>query len=207
MTSFPQKIPAIFLDRDGTLNSDPGYPSSIADVELLPGAVEAVKIFNRLPAPVLVITNQSGVARGMFSERAVQQMNRDFMAVFERSDAPLSGIYYCPHHPKGSVPTYRRVCDCRKPERALFDRAAAEHQIELSTSIMIGDKFSDVIAGKRLGMKSFLVLTGEGKIQLAQYREEAEYQPDGVFDDLVSVARWIDERWKPGIGLIVEKPQ
>ena len=194
--------PAVFLDRDGTLNSDPGYPSRMADIELLPGALDAVRLLNRLPAKVVVITNQSGVARGMFSERDVRLMNAEYQAVFARADAPLAGMYYCPHHPEAVVPVYRKNCDCRKPGRALFDRAAAELGLVLENSVMVGDKYSDVIAGKRLGMRAILVLTGEGHNQLGRYRESAPFQPDLICEDLPAAARWIADRWKPGLGVL-----
>ena len=201
MKTKPQLSPAIFLDRDGTLNHDPGYPSSMADIKLLPGSIEAVRLFSRLPAQVVVITNQSGVARGMFSEAQVRRLNAEFQALFEGADAPIAGIYYCPHYPEGVVPVYRKVCQCRKPGPALFEQAAGELAIDLPGSVMIGDKFSDVIGGKRLGMTAILVRTGEGKRQLESFATNAEFQPDLISEDLLAAARWIERHWKPGIGL------
>lgn len=185
-------FPAVFLDRDGTLNIDVGYPSSIEQIQLIPGAVEAVRQFNRQGYKVIVVTNQSGVARGFMSEARVQEINRAFIDLFAASQARIDAIYYCPHHPDHGPENYRKRCRCRKPEPEMFLRAQSDHQIDFSRSWMIGDKYSDVEAGHRLGMTTILVLTGAGQEQLEEYgKNPAVAQPDFIAGDIAAAAKQI----------------
>ncbi len=187
--------PAVFLDRDGTLNVDVGYPDSLEKIRLIPGAVEAVKLFNRLGYKVFVVSNQSGIARGFFDEARVREIHRGMQKMFARQGARIDAFYFCPHHPDIGEPPYRRQCDCRKPEPGMFLQAAEAHDIDLSRSVMIGDKAADVEAGKRLGMISVLVLTGAGPAQLEQIRNDPTLpDPDFVARDVLEAARWISRR-------------
>lgn len=190
-----QSTPAVFLDRDGTLIVDVDFLNSIERLELIPGAAEAVRIFNRLGKKVIVVSNQSGIARGYFNEEQVEEIHRAMRRLFAAEGARIDAIYYCPHHPDFGEPQYRRNCNCRKPEPGLFLQAAAEHQIDLEKSYMIGDKYSDVEAGKRLNMVSILVLTGNGKHHYELYKDKPNVtQPDFVAADVLEAAQYILRR-------------
>ena len=187
--------PAAFLDRDGTLNVDSGFPASLDEIVYLPGVERAVARLNDLGLPVIVITNQSGVARGYFPESAVTAIHAGMAAHFAAAGARIDAFYFCPHYPSGSIPEYARRCDCRKPGPGLYLRAAAEHGIDLARSFMVGDKYSDVEGGKRLGMASLLVRTGVGVAQHERYGgDDTRLQPDAVVDDLPAAVEWIADR-------------
>lgn len=154
---------AVFLDRDGTLIVDRNYLSTPDGVVLIDGAAEAVRCLSESGFWIVMVTNQSGVARGMFPEDAVHIVNQRVQELLDRENAHLDAIYYCPHHPHGTIPQYARVCDCRKPSPGMGYRAAREHQIDLAQSYMVGDKRDDIVFGQNCGMRNaFLVSTGHG---------------------------------------------
>jgi len=185
---------AVFLDRDGTLNVDSSYPSSLDDIELLPGAVEAVRLLNEAGMLAIVVTNQSGVARGYFSEERVLEINAGITRWFEEDCARIAGWYYCPHHPTAGEAAYRKECDCRKPGGGMFLQAAEDFELDVARCYMIGDKLSDVEAGLRLKMTTVLVETGEGKEQAARAAaDRALPQPDHVLSDVLAAAKYIVE--------------
>ncbi|CAH2030686.1 D-glycero-beta-D-manno-heptose 1,7-bisphosphate 7-phosphatase [Trichlorobacter ammonificans] len=157
---------AVFLDRDGTLNIEKEYLFRIEEFEFVPGAVEAIRLLNRAGLLVVVVTNQSGIARGYYSEADLQRLHRHVDALLTAEGARVDAWYHCPHHPDGREP-YRRQCDCRKPLPGMLWLAAREHGIDLATSWMVGDKAADVVAGLAAGCRPLLVLTGYG----AQERE------------------------------------
>ncbi len=185
-------VPAVFLDRDGTLNVDVDFLDSVEHLELIPGAAEAVRIFNRLGKKVIVVSNQSGVARGYFDEQRVREINQTLLYRFTAEGARIDAIYYCPHHPDFGEPHYRRNCNCRKPEPGMFLQAAEEHEIDLEKSYMIGDKYSDIEAGKRLSMVSILVLTGNGRRHYLRYKDKPDIpQPDLIVGNVLEAAQYI----------------
>jgi len=159
--------PAVFLDRDGTLNVEKNYLYRAEDFEFIPGAPEAVRMLNRAGLFVVVLTNQSGIARGYYSEADLHQLHRHIDTMLAAADARVDAWYYCPHHPEGQEP-YRHVCDCRKPLPGMLFQAAAEHGIDLSRSWMVGDKAIDVEASGAAGCRPLLVLTGYGAFEQAQ---------------------------------------
>ena len=192
MAKHPPKQPAAFLDRDGTLNVDVGYPDSLEKIVLIPGAVEAVQLLNRAGYAVVVVSNQSGVARGYFDEARVQAINRGVAEMFAQAGARIDGFYYCPHLPEASVARYRRACGCRKPEPGMLQKAVREMHLDLARSLIIGDKYSDIAAGKALGLQAVLVRTGEGPRQHARYgADDAIPQPDYIADDVLAAVRWL----------------
>ena len=144
---------AVFFDRDGTLNVDVHYLHRPEDFEWLPGAREAIKYVNDAGCLAIVITNQSGVARGYFPEsdvlRVYDWMNKDL----ESLGAHLDALYYCPHHPHGSVPEYTKDCTCRKPKPGLVLQAIEEHHIDPAASVLIGDGDRDVECAERAGVR------------------------------------------------------
>ena len=148
---------AIFLDRDGTIIADKGFVHKGEDLELLPGAAQAIKMAKEAGFLVVVITNQSGVARGYFSEEDVKTLNHHLNRILAREGARVDAFYYCPHHPEATVKAYRQVCSCRKPQPGLLLLAAKELGIDLSRSWMIGDSPRDVEAGKQAGCRTILL--------------------------------------------------
>ena len=161
MSGNPQS--AIFIDRDGTLNEDIGYVSSPAQLTLYPWAAEAVRLINEAALKAIVITNQSGIARGMYTEEILDAIHQEMIEELATQGAKLDGVYYCPHHPKIGDSRYTMACDCRKPKTGMLDRAASEHDIDLSRSFVIGDKASDINLALNAGARAVLVLTGYGR--------------------------------------------
>lgn len=181
--------PAIFLDRDGTINEDPGYLSRPSELRLLPGVGEALRLLQEQGFRLVVVSNQSGVARGFLTESKLGEIQRRLDALLKAQGVTLSGMYYCPHHPEGAPP-YRQACDCRKPKGGLVERAAKEHGLDLSRSYVVGDQHIDVQLARQMGMPAILVLTGQGGASLASGRIE----PDYIAPDLAAAARWILQR-------------
>jgi len=148
--------PAVFLDRDGTIIHDAGYLNCSEDVAMLPGAPEAIAELRRAGFRIVVVTNQSGVARGMFTVDAVDATNREMqrqLGAAARADA----IYYCPYHPEGTVPRYTRATEMRKPGAGMLLQAAEELDLDLPASWMIGDRAGDTQAGRRAGCRTILL--------------------------------------------------
>ena len=156
----------LFLDRDGTINEEVDYLSSPHQVRLIPRAADAIREAKGLGFKVVVISNQSGVARGMFTETDLKEVNSALIALLSREQAQIDALYYCPHHPDGTVAPYNIDCDCRKPGIGMLKRAAREFDIDLSSSYVVGDRMSDIEAGRNAHATSILVLTGYGKEQL-----------------------------------------
>ncbi|MEO1765708.1 D-glycero-beta-D-manno-heptose 1,7-bisphosphate 7-phosphatase [Thiobacter aerophilum] len=152
--------PAVFLDRDGTLNVEKEYLHRWQDWEWIPGAIDAIRRLNEAGFLVIVTTNQSGIARGYYTEADVLELHRQVDADLARHGGHIDAYYYCPHHPQyGPL----RDCDCRKPEPGMLLRAAEEHDIDLTRSYIIGDKAADIEAGLAVGATPILVLTGYGE--------------------------------------------
>ncbi len=148
---------AVFLDRDGTLIEDPGFLSKPEDVRLLPGAAEAVARLNAAGIPAVVVTNQSGIARGLLTAEQYSATERRLDHLLARHGAHLDAHYFCPHHPDITGP-----CECRKPGSLLYRRAAELLEIDLPASWWIGDRLRDVEPAEPLGGRGILLLTGAG---------------------------------------------
>ncbi len=146
---------AIFLDRDGVINEDFGYVHKVEDFCFLPGVFEALRHFKALGYKLILITNQSGIGRGYYSEEDFQKLTDWMQERLAKEGVRLDAIYYCPHHPQ-------QGCDCRKPEPGMITQAAKEHGIDLTNSWMIGDKPSDIEAAKRAGVGHIILLKKEG---------------------------------------------
>jgi D-glycero-D-manno-heptose 1,7-bisphosphate phosphatase len=147
------KKPAVFLDRDGTLNEDKGYVYRKEDFNWLPGVKEAIKYLNDLGYLVIVVTNQAGIARGYYSEQQMHELHEFINKELAEIGAHIDAYYYCPHHPTEGKPPYLQDCDCRKPKPGLILRAAKDWDIDLEASIGIGDKDSDIQAFEGAGLK------------------------------------------------------
>jgi D-glycero-D-manno-heptose 1,7-bisphosphate phosphatase len=149
--------PAAFLDRDGTIMAERGYLADPGGVELIPGAARALAELKAAGYALIVVTNQSGIARGFYGDSEFHDVQDELEAQLAEEGVTLDATYFCPHHPDFSGP-----CDCRKPGLALFLEAAETHHLDLTLSIWIGDRPGDVIPGTKLGGRTFLVRTGYG---------------------------------------------
>lgn len=147
------KRPAAFLDRDGVLNIDRGYTHKPDHLEWIAGAPDAVRLLNQAGYYVIVITNQSGVARGYYQEAAVHQFHAHMQDALRALGAHIDAFYYCPHHPEGTVKEYAVRCRCRKPNPGLLEQAAREWPIDLGRSFLIGDKDDDMAAAAAFNIR------------------------------------------------------
>ena len=179
--------PAIFLDRDGTINREVNHLSSPEELELLPGVKEALL---RLEAhfPLVVVTNQAAIARGKLSKPTLEVIHERLVDLLD--PVGLTGIYFCPHHPTAGEEPYRRVCPCRKPAPGMLLQASSDLAVDLERSVIIGDKLSDLEAGRSVGCRTILVLTGYG-LEESSKLVANPWRPDFVADDLGAAADWI----------------
>ena len=180
---------AIFLDRDGTLIEEVGYLDRPERVELFPWSIDAIRAFNRAGWRVVIVTNQSGVARGFLTIDVVEQVHRHLDDLLHEGGAVIDAYYYCPHHPDGKVAEYARACDCRKPARGLVDRATRELGIDPRRSFAVGDRWLDVALAREVGAAGVLVRTGYGLTE--EQRPVNGLAADAVVDNLVAAASWI----------------
>jgi D-glycero-D-manno-heptose 1,7-bisphosphate phosphatase len=154
---------AVFLDRDGTIIEDPGFLHEPAKVRLLPGAAAAIRRLNDAGWLVLTVSNQSGIARGLYDVAAYHRVQRRLVELLSAQSARVDDAYFCPHHPGITGP-----CECRKPGVKLFRDAQAAHGLDLAGSYWVGDRLSDVEPARALGGRAFLVETGRGVAHAAQ---------------------------------------
>ena len=176
--------PAVFLDRDGTINVEKNHLYKPGDWEWIPGAREAIKGFNELGFAVIVVTNQSGIARGMYNAEDVNRLHSFVDSQLLEFSVHIDGYYFCPHHPDFGE---NRNCSCRKPKPGLLFKAQQEHGIDLSRSFTIGDKISDILAGLAVGTGAILVATGYGDSERRRLCNERIW----VAEDLLDAYRMI----------------
>lgn len=188
--------PAIFLDRDGTINEEMGYINHPDRFIVFPYVAPSIKIFNELGFAVVVVTNQSGVARGYFPENLVKKLHQRMLEIVEDFGAKIDAVYYCPHHPSEGLKEYRINCDCRKPKPGMIVQAQKDLNLNLSASYMIGDRYKDINFAKKLGVKAGMVMTGYGRGEYEYQRKSWEYQPDLIADNLFEMAEKIRTREK-----------
>ena len=182
---------AVFLDRDGTVNEEVGYLRSLDLLKLIPGAAAAIGRLNRAGYKVVLVTNQSGVARGYFPESLVDAAHDLLAGMLRQEGAFFDGVYYCPHHPTAGNSKHTVVCDCRKPATGLIDRAAKDLDVDLARSFMVGDKWSDVELGHRAGARSILVRSGFAPDDPGNRRPSHVDDPDFTAHDLAEAVDWI----------------
>jgi len=187
----PVRTPAVFLDRDGTINEQMGYINHISRFQLLPGAAAAIHRLNIKNIPVIVVTNQSGLARGYFPEQLLTAVHEKMHRQLAEEGAHVDGVYICPHHPEARKERYRLVCNCRKPKTGLLEQAAQELNIDLGASFMVGDRWSDLRCGIKAGATPVLVLTGYGRGDLEYIGPSQQVQPAYIADDLSIAVSWI----------------
>lgn len=181
--------PAVFLDRDGTLIKEVGYLDRLDRLSLFPWSVDAVRLLNRAGFKVVVITNQSGIGRGLVDEPFVEATHRELAARLQAGGARVEAFYYCPHHPDADVEAYRKQCECRKPAAGLFTRAIEELDLDTRRSFAVGDRWYDLEPAVALGGRGVLVRTGYGVSALA--RPSARVSAAHVADNLMDATTWI----------------
>lgn len=187
-----QRPPAVFADRDGTLIEEVGYLTELERLRLLPGVGAAVARLNAADIPLVVITNQSAVARGLVHHTFVDAAARRLATLLAAEGAHLDGHYFCPHHPEGQSP-FDIVCNCRKPGHALIERACEELDIAPAGAVMIGDKVSDLNTGAVLGLVPVLVRTGYGRETERHLPPDFAARGGQIYDDFpAAVAAWLD---------------
>jgi D-glycero-D-manno-heptose 1,7-bisphosphate phosphatase len=180
---------AVFLDRDGTLIEEVGYLDRVDRLHLFPETVDALRVLQRAGLRLIIATNQSGIAQGLFTESFVRELHEHLTERLAQGGVRLDGIYYCPHHPEAKLAAYRATCACRKPSSGLLEQAARDLDLDLAQSYMIGDRWRDLRAGQAMGTAGVLVRTGYGET-------EALAPPEGggadvVVDNMAAAASWI----------------
>jgi len=181
--------PAVFLDRDGTLIEERGYLDRLDLIALIARAPAALRRLQEAGFALVVVTNQAGVARGLFDEAFVRQAHEHLATLLARDGIALDGYYYCPHHPDGIVDRYRRVCRCRKPGPGMVEQAARELHLDVGRSFVVGDKWLDVEMARNAGARGILVRTGYGAgVETAM---PSDLEPAGVVDTLADAAELI----------------
>ena len=180
---------AVFVDRDGTLIEEVGYLDRVDRVAFFPWTIAAVRALNRAGLAVVMVSNQSGLARGFFNESVVQDVHQRIAEMLDAGDAHIDAYYYCPHHPDGKVAGLGIVCECRKPARGLVDRAVREFGIDPERSFVIGDRWVDVGLARAIGAKGVLVRTGYGDVE--ERMPPRGMTADAVVDNLVAASSWI----------------
>ncbi len=182
---------AVFLDRDGTVNEEVGYLANLSKLRLIPGAGAAIRRLNEAGFQVVLVTNQSGVARGYFPESLVHEAHERLFEMLKSEGARIDAVYYCPHHPKAGNSHYTVDCDCRKPKTGLIDRALKERAIDIRHSYMVGDKWSDVELAQRAGAHAILVASGFAPDDPGNKRPELLPDPDFTASSLMEAVEWI----------------
>ena len=183
--------PCVFLDRDGCLIEEVDYLTQPEQVRVIHGSAAAVRRLNEAGLLAIMVSNQSGVARGFLTEEMLQRIHARLKAKLARRHARLDGVYYCPYHQQAKVKQYRQDSPLRKPQPGMVELAAREYPIDVSRSYVVGDKNSDIDLGKNCGMKTVLVLTGYGKAHGEKRRAMGAEPPDFVAANLARAVDWI----------------
>jgi D-glycero-D-manno-heptose 1,7-bisphosphate phosphatase len=182
-------VPAAFLDRDGTMIEEVGYLDRPERLQLYPWSSIAIRALNRAGIRVVMVTNQSGIARGFFDEAMVERIHARMKQLLAAGGATIDAYYYCPHHPDGSMAKYARACDCRKPAPGLVERARRELGVDPRRSFTVGDRWIDVALARTVGARGILVRTGYGVTE--EDRPPEGLTADAVVNNLVEAVSWI----------------
>lgn len=182
---------AVFLDRDGTINSEVGYLSRTGQIQILEGVTGALQLFKEHGFLNIIITNQSGIARGYFTEEQLSEIHIEFMNLLRIDGKPLiDGIYYSPYHADGTVQEYKKDSSCRKPGTGMIEEAVKKHGIDLNKSFLIGDSMADMQCAENAGIRKILVLTGYGK-KTAEECAKTGIEPDFTAENIEKAAHYI----------------
>jgi D-glycero-D-manno-heptose 1,7-bisphosphate phosphatase len=185
------KKPAVFIDRDGTINEQMGYVNHVSRFRILPRVPQAIRMLNRHGFLVFVVSNQSGVARGYYPLDLVKTLHQILVTRLREKNGVIDGIFFCPHHPAGSVPEFSRDCDCRKPKAGLIEQACRSFEIDLRRSFVIGDMCTDIELAHRAGLTGILVKTGYGLGEIEYTLPQKSAKPAHIAEDLLDGVRWI----------------
>ncbi|HET6862458.1 MAG TPA: HAD family hydrolase [Pyrinomonadaceae bacterium] len=183
--------PAVFIDRDGTISEEVGYVNHPSRYRVFPYAAAAIELLHTAGWLAIVVTNQAGVARGYFSEELVAKVHQELTRQLESNGSQLDAIYYCAHHPSVGEPPYRQDCDCRKPKPGLIQQASRDFDIDLKSSWMVGDRYSDIEMAHNAGLKAAFVLSGYGRGEWEYQRSAWVHQPDLVCENLLQAVQSI----------------
>lgn len=174
---------AVFLDRDGVvIQEPPHYTYRLDQLKLIPRSTEAIRFLNENNFDVIIVSNQSGIARGYYDEEDMVNFNNAMNELLNKSDAYIDAIYYCPHHPEAKIEKYRVDCDCRKPKSGMLNRAEKELNIDLRQSFMVGDRWSDIEAGKKVECKTIIMRTGYNLEKLKSNEITCDYVANNLYD-------------------------
>jgi len=190
--------PAVFIDRDGTINEQMGYINHASRFILLPGTVEAIRLINESGYLAIVVSNQSGVARGYYPIELVEQVHEYMVSQLGRGGATVDGIFFCPHHPNGKVMEYSIACDCRKPNSGLIERACRQFDVDMDSSFVVGDQCKDIELAARCGVRGILVTTGYGRGEMEYVLPHSPHRPVHVAEDLLRAVQWILKKESSG---------
>jgi D-glycero-D-manno-heptose 1,7-bisphosphate phosphatase len=192
--SRPGRERAVFLDRDGVLIEDVDLLDTPERIRILPGVPRSLQRLADNGFKLIVVSNQAIVARGVLTEKEMLNLHAEIeQRLQEAGSPPLSGFYYCPHHPSASISKWRIRCECRKPRPGLLQKAASEICVDLKLSFMVGDRLTDALAGARAGCRSVLVETGMHEAPLIESPDliDPSFRPDFICPDLGSAVDWI----------------
>ena len=184
---------AIFWDRDNTLIADPGYISHPDEVQLQPGSADVVRRFCEAGYKNIIVTNQSGIARGLLDEPTLEQIHDRLRQLMAESGATIDAIYYCPHHVDGVIEEYKKECYCRKPNPGMIEQAARDFGIDLESSFVIGDKSSDIEAGRRSGCKTILLTAEDHSVIGKETAAVSDYTAPGLYE----AVKWLVKPSRP----------
>lgn len=185
MSSSAEARRAAFIDRDGVINDERHYVHRIEDFVLLPNVAPGLRLLSELGYELVVVTNQAGIARGLYDEATMHRLHAYMEEVLGEQGVHLRAIYYCPHHPDSAIPALSKECNCRKPRPGMLLQAAKDLGIDLSGSLLIGDKRSDVEAGRAAGLRHLLLVRSGHPLQKGD-----EAAAHAVCEDLLEAARW-----------------
>ncbi len=180
---------AVFLDRDGTINEEVNYLSDPSLLKLTQGAAKAIHLLNSHSIPVIVVTNQAGIARGYFTEAQMHLVHHALDLILAADNARIDTYYFCPHHPTAGIGEYKITCSCRKPEPGMLYQAAQDLHLDLSKSYLVGDKLTDIQAGNLAGCKTVLVQTGYGTEE-SKIKQD-KIKPNQIVPGLLDAIDWI----------------
>ena len=174
---------AVFLDRDGVITQEPPhYAHELSQLKLIPKSADAIRLLNENGFVVIVASNQAGIAHGYYREEDAILFHQAMKENLAKEGAYIDAIYYCPHHPEAKIERYRVDCNCRKPKPGMLTRAESELNIDLKQSFIVGDKLSDIEAGKRAGCKTIMVRTGQGVEELKSNEIDCDYVANDLHD-------------------------
>lgn len=180
------KYPVVFIDRDGTINRESGYINHISNFKVYLFAYQAIRLLNENGFLSAVITNQAGVARGIFDEQFLEKVHNKMLMDFKSNGAKIDAIYYCPHHISSKNPLYALECDCRKPKTGLIKKALSELPVDTDKMFIVGDKYADIQMGINAGCKTIMVKTGYGKGEIEHGYDKWSVKPDYIEENLLT---------------------